>query len=106
MKTMKTMMNELQDKKERKMIMKTINAMVMDGSLALYGGMMKAKAEMESLIWDEEGDTNFISILVLLGISLALAGVFLTFKDQVLAWVDENVYGPGGIFHRSGGRGA
>ncbi len=50
---------------------------------------------------DEDGDTNFISVLVLLGIALALAGVFLGFKDQVLAWVDDNV---GDFFSKSGGR--
>lgn len=42
---------------------------------------------------DEEGDTNFISILVLLGIALALAGVFLAFKDVILGWVDEQMTG-------------
>lgn len=63
---------------------------------------MKILETMDSLLinacfrwnhfWDEErGDTNFISILVLLGIALALAGVFLGFKDQVLEWVDENI---------------
>ncbi len=55
-----------------------------------------------SRFWDEErGDTNFISILVLLGIALALAGVFLGFKDQVLGWVDENI---GTFFSQKGGR--
>lgn len=60
-----------------------------------------AKAKVESFLRDEKGDTNFISILVLLGIALALAGVFLTFKDQVLGWVDTNV---GEFFSKSGGR--
>ena len=40
---------------------------------------------------DERGDTNFISILVLLGIALALAAVFLGFKDQVLTWVNSAI---------------
>ncbi len=60
-----------------------------------------ARNEMQSFINDEDGDTNFISILVLLGIALALAGVFLTFKDQVLGWVDTNI---GSFFSESGGR--
>lgn len=50
---------------------------------------------------DESGDTNFISMLVILGIALALAGVFLSFKDDVLGWVDRNI---GGFFTRNGGR--
>lgn len=50
---------------------------------------------------DESGDTNFISMLVILGIALALAGVFLGFKDQVLDWVDANI---GDFFSKSGGR--
>lgn len=50
---------------------------------------------------DEQGDTNFISMLVILGIALALAGVFLGFKDQILEWVDTNI---GDFFSKSGGR--
>lgn len=65
--------------------------------------MMLISAQMRwNQFWDEErGDTNFISILVLLGIALALAGVFLGFKDQVLEWVNRNI---GGFFSMSGGR--
>ena len=53
--------------------------------------LIGAKIRVDSFLNHEEGDTNFISILVLLGIALALAGVFLGFKDQVLAWVDTYV---------------
>jgi len=62
---------------------------------------VKASIKVESFAKDEEGDTNFISILVILGIALALAGVFLAFKDQILAWVDENI---GDFFSKKGGR--
>lgn len=64
--------------------------------------LMFINAQMRWIqFWDEErGDTNFISILVLLGIALALAGVFLGFKDQVLEWVNRNI---GGFFSMSGG---
>lgn len=64
--------------------------------------MIKAMIKVYALIDDERGDTNFISILVLLGIALALATVFLGFKDQVLEWVDTNI---GSFFSQSGGRG-
>jgi hypothetical protein len=63
--------------------------------------MLKAKLKVDSFLNDEKGDTNFISILVLLGIALALAGVFLAFKDQVITWVDTNI---GTFFSESGGR--
>lgn len=63
--------------------------------------MIKAKLKAESFLYDEKGDTNFISILVILGIVLALASVFLTFKDQVLSWVDTNI---GDFFSKKGGR--
>lgn len=63
--------------------------------------MIKAKIKVDEFINNERGDTNFISILVILGIALALAAVFLAFKDQVIAWVDTNI---GDFFSKSGGR--
>lgn len=63
--------------------------------------LIDAKVKFEAFKNNEEGDTNFISILVLLGIALALAGVFLAFKDQVIGWVDENI---GDFFGKKGGR--
>lgn len=63
--------------------------------------MIKVKLKAESFLYDEKGDTNFISILVILGIVLALASVFLAFKDQVLSWVDTNI---GDFFSKKGGR--
>mgnify|MGYP003370016249 CR=1 FL=1 len=63
--------------------------------------LLRTKFKINDFLNHEEGDTNFISILVLLGIALALAGVFLGFKDQVLGWVDENI---GNFFSQSGGR--
>ena len=64
--------------------------------------LIGAKIRVDSFLNHEEGDTNFISILVLLGIALALASVFLGLKDQVLEWVDTNV---GDFFNQNGGRG-
>ena len=63
--------------------------------------MIKTKLKLDSFFHDEKEDTIFISILVILGIVLALAGIFLGFKDQVLGWVDTNI---GDFFSKSGGR--
>lgn len=63
--------------------------------------LINLKLKKEAFLKDEKGDTNFISILVLLGIALALAGVFLAFKDQIIDWVDRNI---GDFFGKSGGR--
>lgn len=41
----------------------------------------------------ERGDTNFISILIILGIVILLAGVFMVFKDQIVGQVQNIVDG-------------
>ena len=64
----------------------------------MNGLLISAKLKLESFMHDEKGDTNFISILVLLGIGLALAGVFLAFKDKILGWVNTNI---GGFFEET-----
>jgi len=63
--------------------------------------LIKARIKAATFLKDERGDTNFISILVILGIALALAAVFLAFKDQIITWVDTNI---GDFFSKSGGR--
>ena len=35
-------------------------------------------------VQEEEGDTNFISIIVILGIVMVLVGVFAAFKVQII----------------------
>lgn len=57
----------------------------------LFQTKLKAQKKVNEFLYDEKGDTNFISIMVLLGIALALAAVFLNFKDQVIDWVNDNV---------------
>lgn len=42
---------------------------------------------------DEKGDTNFISILIVMGIVILLAGLFMGFKDQIVGMVSEIVGG-------------
>lgn len=50
---------------------------------------LKAVAGVRDVLHDEEGDTNFISILIILGIVIILAGVFMGFKDQIVKMVQE-----------------
>lgn len=57
--------------------------------------LIMAMIKVNAFFDDEKGDTNFISILVILGIALALAAVFLNYKNQILGWVDTNI---GGFF--------
>lgn len=42
---------------------------------------------------EERGDTNFISILIILGIVILVAGVFIGFKDQIVGQVQTIVGG-------------
>lgn len=42
----------------------------------------------QNMMKEEKGDTNFISILIILGIVIILAGVFIVFKDQIVTQVE------------------
>ena len=53
--------------------------------------MLMLQLKLNEFIHDEDGDTNFISILVLLGIALALAGIFLSFQEEIMQWVETNI---------------
>lgn len=40
---------------------------------------------------EEKGDTNFISILIILALVILLAGTFMMFRDQIVASVQDIV---------------
>lgn len=40
---------------------------------------------------DERGDTNFISILIILGIVVVLAGIFIGFKNRIVGLVEGKI---------------
>lgn len=50
-------------------------------------------AKLHAWMTSERGDTNFISILIILGIVIILAGVFMGFKDQIVGQVQEIIDG-------------
>lgn len=54
---------------------------------AMYLSMLRPK------LASERGDTNFISILIILGLVIILAGVFIGFKDQIVGQVQSIVSG-------------
>lgn len=55
--------------------------------------LAKAKNAVKNFVNDESGDTNFISIIIILGIVIVLVGVFVGFKDQILGVIEEVVGG-------------
>lgn len=52
--------------------------------------IMNAVSEFKK---EEKGDTNFISILIILGVVIVLAGVFMGFKDQIIEQVQSIIDG-------------
>lgn len=59
----------------------------------LDGMYLKAVSKVRKVLQEERGDTNFISILIILGIVILLAGVFIGFKDRIIDMVSEIVDG-------------
>ena len=53
----------------------------------------KIKLTANKFLKNEKGDTNFVSILIIMGIAIALAGVFIGFKDQIVAMVQDAING-------------
>ena len=54
---------------------------------------VKAATALDSFANEARGDTNFISILIILGIVILLAGLFIGFKDQIVNQVNAIVDG-------------
>lgn len=55
--------------------------------------MIGMQTKLNELLSEERGDTNFISILIILGVVIILAGVFMGFKDQIVNQVKAIVDG-------------
>lgn len=50
-------------------------------------------AYIQTIMSSERGDTNFISILIILGVVILVAAVFMGFKDQIVGQVQEIIDG-------------
>ncbi len=48
---------------------------------------------IQKVLEEERGDTNFISILIILALVVLLAGVFIGFKDKIVEQVKGIVDG-------------
>ncbi len=46
--------------------------------------LMRAQMNLRSFLTEDRGDTNFISIMIVLGIVLVIALAFIAFKDQII----------------------
>lgn len=55
--------------------------------------LIKAYLIVMDKLRSERGDTNFISIIIILGIVLLVAGLFIGFKDQIVGMVQSIVDG-------------
>lgn len=53
----------------------------------------KTNSIVRTAVKDERGDTNFISILIILGIVIIVATVFIAFKDQIVGQVQNIING-------------
>lgn len=55
--------------------------------------MVKVYAKMKSAFVCERGDTNFISIIIILAIVIVLAGVFIGFGQDIIDAVKGTIQG-------------
>lgn len=53
--------------------------------------LISAKLAMTRFATEERGDTNFLSIAIILVVVLALAVVFIAFGDKVTGWVNDAI---------------
>lgn len=58
---------------------------------AMIGIYCKMYNGFNKVMKDEKGDTNFISILIILGIVIIVAGVFIVYKDKLVGQVDKQI---------------
>lgn len=57
--------------------------------LKFYSFMWKTRNKFNDFLRNEEGDTNFLSIIIILAIVLLLAIVFIAFKDKIVQLIND-----------------
>ncbi|MDR1641959.1 MAG: hypothetical protein LBT59_19890 [Clostridiales bacterium] len=58
-------------------------------SALLIAFAITAQGKAARFLKEENGDTNFLSIIILLAIAVIVAGVFIAFKDQIIGMVSD-----------------
>lgn len=53
--------------------------------------LLRGRLAIDRFVTEERGDTNFLSIAIILVVVLALAVVFIGFGDKVTAWVNNAI---------------
>lgn len=57
----------------------------------LKASMLRAQVAATNFLTEERGDTNFISIAIILIVIIAIAVVFIVFRDQILGKLNEAI---------------
>ena len=69
--------------------MNFIKNKVEDIRFKAYFAVQNIRRGVSRVLKDEEGDTNFLSIIIILAIVLLLAIAFIAFKDKIIQAVNE-----------------
>lgn len=59
----------------------------------IHNAQRKAYIRFRDFVENEKGATTFIEVLIILGVAILLAGVFIGFKDQIVKQVQDIVNG-------------
>ena len=65
----------------------------------------RAKNALHKFIKKENGDTNFISIIIILAIVMVVAAIFIGFREQIVNWVQTTFSGAFNDVQSKGGAG-
>lgn len=57
----------------------------------LNSRLLKARCAVESFVAEERGDTNFISIAIILVVVIAVAVVFIAFGDKITGYLKKAI---------------
>ena len=64
------------------------------------------KTGMNKFFKKENGDTNFISIIIILAIVMVVAAIFIGFRTQIVSWVQSTFDTAFGKVQKGGAAGA